>query len=159
MALAIRSQAAESCAAVSSTVSAIVLTPSRGSPLSHGVNPLSGVTWFWRALRGGSVTFGALFALGVLGLSVVSAFRHLLHRMGAPWLVLFVAPFVVVTILAKKEPEWMPDPVQRRKWSRRLVFGSLVIFLLVTFFAPRKPEPPTATTKSQETFRPSDLGR
>jgi hypothetical protein len=125
------------------------------------VNPFSGVTWVWRALRGGSVTFGALFALGVLGLSAVSAFRHLLHRLGAPWYVLFVAPFVVVTILARKELEWMPDPVQRRKWSRRLVFGSLVIFLLVTFFAPRKPEPPTATTttKSQDTFRPSDLGR
>lgn len=95
----------------------------------------------------------------MLGLSVVSAFRHLLGRLGAPWYVLFVAPIVVVTILARKEPEWMPDPVQRRKWSRRLVFGSLVIFLLVAIFSPRKPAPPLPSTKSPENFRPSDIGR
>lgn len=123
------------------------------------MNPFSGATWLWRALRGGSVTFGALFALGMLGLSVISAFRHLLGRLGAPWYVLFVAPIVVVTILAKKEPEWIPDPAQRKKWSRRLVYGSLVIFLLVAFFAPRKTEAPLPPGKSQENFRPSDLGR
>jgi len=123
------------------------------------VNPFSGVNWLWRALRGNSVTFGALFALGMLGLSAVSAFRHLLHQLGAPWYVLFVAPFVVVTILARKEPEWMPDPVERRKWARRLVYGSLLIFLLVAIFGPSKPAATQPTTKAQGNFRPSDVGR
>jgi hypothetical protein len=82
------------------------------------------------------VTFAALFASGVLGISVLGSFRHLLSRIGAPWYVWLILPIVLVTILARKEIEWLPDPEARRKWSRWLVFGSLVIALIVARLRP-----------------------
>lgn len=109
------------------------------------MNPVTGVSWLWRALRGRSVTFAALFATGVLGISVLGGFRHFLSQLGAPWYVWFILPIIVVTILARKEIEWLPDPEERRKWSRWLVFGSIVIALIVARIRPHhEPAPQPA---------------
>ncbi len=107
------------------------------------MNPWSGTSWLWRAWRRHSVTFAALFALSVLGISVLGTLRHLLYRLGAPWYLLLIAPFLLLALLSRKEVEWIPDPEDRRIWARRLVLGSLGLMLLLAWFAPRKP-PPTA---------------
>jgi hypothetical protein len=109
------------------------------------VNPVSAFSWSWRALRGRSVTFAALFASAMLGLSLVAGFRHLLGRIGLPWYVLFLAPFFAVGYLAKKEPQWIPDPERRRRWARRLFFGSIILALLIAWLRPA-PRPPEGTT-------------
>ena len=85
------------------------------------------------------MTFAALFALGVMGVSVLGSFRHVLSRLGAPWYVWLLVPVMVVTMVARKEAEWMPDPERRRRWSWGLIGGSLLIALLAIKFAPEKP--------------------
>lgn len=106
--------------------------------VSLNLNPFAAVTWSWRALRSHSVTFAALFALGILGLSVVSSFRHLLARLGAPWYLWLFVPMLAVGYCAKKEAEWLPDVAMRRAWARRLFFGSIALALLLAFFGPRR---------------------
>lgn len=106
------------------------------------MNWLSGTPWLWKALRGQSVTFAALFALSILGLSVVRAFRHLLSALGAPWLLLFLVPALAIGAIARRESEWMPEEEQRKRWSRRLVFGAIGLSVLLALLAPkRSPEP------------------
>lgn len=104
------------------------------------VGIVSGVSWTWRALRGHSVTFALLFASTLFGLSVIASFRHLLGLWGAPWYVWLLVPIIAVGYLAKKEVEWMPDPETRRKWARRIFFGSIAVALVIGFF---RPEPKT----------------
>lgn len=106
--------------------------------MSFNLNPLSALSWSWRALRGHSVTFAALFACSVLGVSIVAEFRHLLTRFGAPWYVWLLVPMFVVAYLARKEAEWLPEVDTRRKWARRLFFGSIVIALLIAFLRPAR---------------------
>src|ERR1051325_7258049 len=102
------------------------------------MNPLSAVNWLWRAWRTHSITAAALFTCAVLGVSVVGWFRHALHRLGGPWFIWLLLPFVVVTILARKEAEWMPDEVERRKWARRMIVGAIVIALVMAKFASKR---------------------
>ena len=101
------------------------------------MNPFSAGSWLWRAWRTRSVTAAALFALAVLGISVLGGFRHLLSRLGAPWYVWLLLPLAAVAVLARKEAEWMPDETERRKWSRRLIVGSLLLALLAARFSAR----------------------
>ncbi|MEY4939227.1 MAG: hypothetical protein RIQ93_962 [Verrucomicrobiota bacterium] len=98
------------------------------------VGIISGVSWTWRALRGHSVTFALLFATTLFGLSVIASFRHLLGSWGAPWYVWLLAPIFAVGYLAKKEAQWLPDPSARRKWARRIFFGSIALALVIGFF-------------------------
>lgn len=109
--------------------------------LSERVNPFSAATWFWRGWRGRSVTFAALFALGVLGISALGWFRHLLRGLGAPWYLWLLLPLAVVSVLARKETEWLPDPERRRKWAWGVMAGAILLALLVAKLAPEKPEP------------------
>lgn len=113
------------------------------------------MSWLWRALRGKSVTFAALFACGVLGVSIVGGFRHLLSRLGAPWYVWLLLPMIVVAIVARKETEWLPDLDERRKWSKRLVFGSIILSLVIAKFH----RPPPAAPASQHAPVPERHGR
>ncbi len=99
--------------------------------MSINLNPFSAVSWSWRALRGHSVTFAALFALSLLGFSAIAAFRHVLARLGAPWYLWLLAPILAVGYLSKKELQWLPDPAQRRQWARALFFGSIVLAILI----------------------------
>lgn len=116
------------------------------------MNPISAVTWSVRALRGHSITFAGLFASAVLGLSVVAGFRHLLSRLGAPWYLLLILPFVAVGYVARKEAEWLPDLAQRRRWARRLLWGSIVLALLLALLRP-------APRGEAEQAAPSQLAR
>lgn len=99
---------------------------------------VSGLSWAWRALRGHSVTFAALFACGLFGLSIMAWVRRLLNRVDAPWYVWLFVPILAVGYLAKKETQWMPDAEQRRKWARRIFFGSIALAVLVAFFRPEQ---------------------
>ncbi|HTO03876.1 MAG TPA: hypothetical protein VL069_09255 [Opitutus sp.] len=112
------------------------------------MNIFSGFSWFWRAWRGRSVTFAALFAAGMFGLSLLGAFRHLLDRWGAPWYLVFILPIVLVTILVRKEEEWLPDPELRLRCAQWLVLGSILMVMLTSLLVPR----PT----SVEEARPSE---
>lgn len=103
------------------------------------MNWLFDPSWLWKALRGQSVTFAALFALSILGLSVGRAFRHFLSLLGAPWLLLILLPIAVIGAVARREQEWIPDVNQRKRWSRRLVFGALGLSLLIGLLAPKPP--------------------
>lgn len=111
------------------------------------LNPLAAFSWTWRALRGHSVTFAALFALGLLGISLLSEFRHLLTQLGAPWYAWLLVPIFAVAYFAKKETEWLPDLKKRKRWARGLFFGSIVIAVLIAKFGPRK-QPATAAEVS-----------
>lgn len=106
------------------------------------MNPFSALGWFWRALRTRSITAAVLFALAMMGVSVLSGFRHLLSRLGAPWFLWLLLPLAVVAMLARKEAEWMPDAEERHRWSRRLVVGSILLALLVAKLGWKKSEEP-----------------
>jgi hypothetical protein len=102
------------------------------------LNPISALSWTWRAVRGNSLTFAVLFALGLLGVSVVTEFRHLLDRLGAPWYAWFLVPMVGIAYLARKEADWLPDVRRRKIWARAVFFGSIVIAILISKFGPSK---------------------
>jgi len=100
------------------------------------MNWISSSRWLWRGLRGQSVTFAALFALGILGVSVLHLLRRMLHAMHAPWYVWLILPFVIVATVARWETRILPDEAQRKRWSRGLIFGSLALALLIAKFTP-----------------------
>ncbi len=109
------------------------------------MNPIATAGWFWRAWRARSITFAALFALSLLGVSVLGGFRHLMRGLGLPWYGWLLVPFIVVAVLARKEAEWMPDAAERRKWAQRIVIGAIVLALALAKFAPEpKRESPTS---------------
>lgn len=96
------------------------------------LNLFSALSWTWRVLRGHSVTFAGIFALALLGgVSVIGKSRELLSQLGAPWYAWLLVPILGVAFLAKKETEWLPDAAERRKWARRVFFGSIAIAVAV----------------------------
>jgi hypothetical protein len=96
------------------------------------------------------VTFAALFAAGLLGLSILGWVRHVLDRWGAPWYLLIVLPMLLVTVFARKEEEWLPDPEFRMKCARWLIFGSIVMVMVSSLFMPKRAaESTTAPAESQ----------
>jgi hypothetical protein len=84
------------------------------------------------------VTFAALFATGLLGLSILSWVRHVLDRWHAPWYLLIVLPMLLVAVLVRKEEEWLPDPELRMRCARWLVFGSILIVMLSSILMPKR---------------------
>lgn len=93
------------------------------------MNPLSSVSWLWRAWRGRSITFAVLFAFGLLGVSVLGGFRQMLRHHGAPWYVWLILPMILFARLAWRETQWFPDPAVRKKWALRIVVGALVLWV------------------------------
>lgn len=112
--------------------------------MNLNLNPFAALSWSWRALRGHSVTFAVLFALGVLGVSVIGEFRGALGRLGAPWYAWLLVPIFAIAYFAKKEMEWLPELKQRKRWARGLFFGSILIAILWAKYGPRR----TAATSS-----------
>ncbi len=102
------------------------------------MNPIAATTWFWRAVRGHSLTFAVLFACALFGISVLGFFRHALHWLGAPWYVWLLAPFLIVSVLAKNEAQWVPDPEKRRRWARWIAIGAVIATVLVAKLTPEK---------------------
>lgn len=92
---------------------------------------LGAITWFWRGLKGHSVTFAALFASVVLGVSIAGGFGRLLASLGVHWLYVLILPIVLFAWLNRQEPRWLPD-TQRRKWiARGLIFGSALLAIVI----------------------------
>jgi drug/metabolite transporter (DMT)-like permease len=122
------------------------------------VNPISGSSWLWKALRGNSVTFAALFAFGILGISIGRIIKNALGAMGIPFVGLIILPIIIIGMIAKREERWLPDPAMRKKWSRRLVFGAIGASVLLALLSP-KPKPtegaPTQPDYPVRTHRPS----
>lgn len=122
--------------------------------MAPGVDNWSAMSWTWRALRGHSLTFAGLFACGVLGLSVMRGFRHLLGELGAPWYAWLLVPAIAVGYLARKETEWLPELTERKKWARRIFFGSIVAAILLAKAFPAReesamPVPPASPASSR----------
>lgn len=89
------------------------------------------VAWFWRGLRGHSVTFAALFASFVLGVSIAGGFMRLLHSLGVHWLYVIIIPAVLFRLLAKKETQWLPEEKRRRLIARSVLFGSVALAIVI----------------------------
>lgn len=85
------------------------------------------------------MTFAALFALALFGVSAIGGLRHLLHQLGAPWYLWLLLPIVAITALARWENEWIPDANRRRRYAWAIV-GSAI--LLVALAAKLRPDPP-----------------
>lgn len=96
------------------------------------VNPL----WFWRGLKGNSVTFAALFASVLLGASIAGGFKHLLASLGVHWLYVILIPIFLFSWLSKKEPLWLPDEAKRKLYARSLIAGSIVVAILIAWLKP-----------------------
>ncbi len=91
------------------------------------VNPL----WFWRGLKGNSVTFAALVASVLVGVSIAGGFHRLLAALGVHWLYVILIPIFLFSWLAKQEPRWIPDERRRKLYARSLIIGSVLFALLV----------------------------
>lgn len=91
------------------------------------VNPF----WFWRGLMGNSVTFAALFASVLLGVSIAGSFQKLLGSLGVHWLYVILIPIFLFSWLGRKEQQWLPDERQRKWWARGLIVGSIVLAIVI----------------------------
>lgn len=103
----------------------------RPGALTAGNMNIGVVTWFWRGLRGHSVTFSALFASVVLGASIAGGLGRLLHSLGVHWLYVLIIPAVLFGWLAKREERWLPDEGKRRILARSLLFGSILLAIVI----------------------------
>ncbi|MBL9214135.1 MAG: hypothetical protein JNG83_01535 [Opitutaceae bacterium] len=94
------------------------------------VNPFV-LGWFWRGLKGHSVTFSALFASLLLGISISGGVGRLLASLGVHWLYVILIPVFFFTWLNKKESQWLPDLERRKRIARSLIFGSIVLAIVI----------------------------
>lgn len=77
--------------------------------------------------------------------------RLLLGELSVPWLALWILPIVLVSILARKETEWIPDFELRKRISWGIVLGSLIVFFaLGRIFQPDPPPRPDPEDESSE---------
>lgn len=89
------------------------------------------VSWFWRGLRGHSVTFSLLFASFLLGLSISGGVQQLLNSLGVHWLYVMIVPTVFFAWMNGREAKWLPDEKRRRVLARSLLFGSIVLAVVI----------------------------
>ena len=87
------------------------------------VNPF----WLWRGLKGNSLTFAALFASVLIGISIAGGFERLLAALGVHWLYVILIPAFLFSWLARREVQWFPDEGKRKLYARSLIFGSILI--------------------------------
>lgn len=99
------------------------------------------------------MTFAALFALALFGVSAIGGMRHALHQIGAPWYLWLLLPIALITALARWENAWVPDATRRRRYAWSIVGGSI---LLVAIIAKLRPDPPRA---ERNTIPPASFKR
>lgn len=87
--------------------------------------------WLWRGLKGHSVTFSALFASFVLGVSIAGGVGRLLSSLGVHWLYVLILPAVVFTWLNRREVHWIPDQERRKRIARWIIGGSILCALVI----------------------------
>lgn len=100
------------------------------------------------------MTFAALFALALTGFSVIAWLRAVFAFAGANWLMLLIGPTIVVGLLAKKEPQWIPEAEQRRRWAWGLVLGSIAVALAGAWLRPERPPPASGANPTPSAVRP-----
>jgi hypothetical protein len=113
---------------------AICLNPSMVNPFVLG--------WFWRGLKGHSVTFAALFASVLLGASIAGGLKRLLGALGVHWLYVIIIPIVLFGWLSKREAGWLPDQGRRRLIARSILFGSILLAVAIGWLKPSPPAEP-----------------
>ena len=104
----------------------------------------------YKALRGFSLTFACVFAFAILGFSIHALLRSIVGVLPLKGIFLWLIPIIIIMILAKMEPKWIPNTQLRRKWSGIIVIGALVLVVAINgirlrFFRP----PPEATATEQ----------
>lgn len=100
------------------------------------------IVWFWRGLRGHSVTFAALFASVLLGASIAGLLHRLLNALGVHWLFVLILPAVLFGWLARREAIWIPDERRRRMIARSLLLGSIGLAILLASLRPARHSAP-----------------
>lgn len=93
-------------------------------------NPVA-VSWFWRGVRGHSVTFAVLFAALLLGWSIMSELRHLLRHLGVHWIYAMILPTLFFIWLARSEDRFIPDEANRKLYARSLIAGSILLAIVI----------------------------
>lgn len=89
------------------------------------------IAWLWRGLKGHSVTFAALFASFVLGVSIAGGVGRLLSSLGVHWLYVIILPAAAFAWLHRREAQWLPDPEKRKRLARWIIGGSIVIAVAI----------------------------
>lgn len=77
------------------------------------------------------MTFAALFASFVLGVSITGGVGRLLASLGVHWLYVLILPAVLYAWLNRNEQRWIPDEKRRRVWSLALIFGSALLAIAI----------------------------
>jgi len=90
--------------------------------------------WFWRGIKGNSVTFAAMFAFFLFGWSISNTLSHLLARLGVHWLYALILPAIFFPWLAKRENRLIPDEAKRTLYARSLIAGSIVLAVLIAWW-------------------------
>jgi len=117
------------------------------------VNPISAISWLWKALRGHSVTFAVLMAFGLLGVSVIRWVKLGLGAFGAPWLAVLILPTILIGLLAKWERIWIPEEARRKFWARSILGASVLVAVVMAFL---KPEPRAVPSGTDATGHATD---
>ncbi len=91
------------------------------------------MVWFWRGLKGHSVTFAVLFASLVLGFSLMGVIHRVLADVGVHWLYVLLIPIFLVRWLSKREAVWIPDEARRRRIARSILAVSLVVAVVAAW--------------------------
>jgi ATP/ADP translocase len=94
------------------------------------VNPFE-ISWLWRGFKGHSMTFALLFASCMVGWTLSEQVGRLLQWLGVHWLYVLLLPGFFFMWLAKKEPQWFPDELLRKRWARRMIVGSILLAVLI----------------------------
>lgn len=89
------------------------------------------IGWLWRGLKGHSVTFSALFASFVLGVSIAGGVGRLLTSLGLHWLYVIVLPAFGFAWLNRRETQWIPDQARRRRIARWIIGGSILLAIVI----------------------------
>ncbi|TVR48908.1 MAG: hypothetical protein EA425_13410 [Puniceicoccaceae bacterium] len=105
------------------------------------INPFD-LRWVWKAIRGHSLTFAVVFVAAVCGLPLFRFLRSIFEGLALPWLLVWILPLVVITVVARLERRWLPDEKKRRGYALALVLLGLVVAFVLPRLRPADPDPP-----------------
>ena len=104
------------------------------------------------ALTRRSVTIALIFSLALQGVSVGGHLRDMFRWLGLIWPLVWILPFILVWLLMRYEPKWLPREKFRRRLAVFLVFGSLVLSAttakLTSTAEPKKAREPSSSSAS-----------
>lgn len=95
---------------------------------------------FFKAIKGNSLTFSLVFATAVLGFSISGVVRRSLHGIGIWWILAWIVPIVLISLLAKNESKLKLRDKFKRTICYILLGGSLACAYLIYRFEDRMNE-------------------